>query len=380
MPSVDLARALALALAFAAVGSAAVGVLQLPLPAKTFDCASWNLTAGKVATPNPAFTKMYDLTGVPDIKPNAYPASVASGDTNPCDFHAQSQAPGYCNAECDCNDGGLTVQTCVSKGDWANTYDDGPSQFTPTVINTLKKYNDTKAMFFVIGANVCGNQQQLIDTVNAGHEIGVHTWSHPRLTSITNEEIIAEIKYTEEIIVALTGVTPKYMRPPFGNMDARVKFILDKMGYTAVHWTGTADTDDWNFNYVPDTPANEQAATTAVLGKVDAYIAADKGAKNGTISLEHDIARIPTSLADPVLAKIVAGGWNTVPVTKCLSVNSWVRGNDSLVAANGTAGATTPGSQASQSQGTASGIPAPRALAAVVLASIVAVASSSLLF
>ncbi|KAG5455882.1 MAG: hypothetical protein BJ554DRAFT_4542, partial [Olpidium bornovanus] len=208
MPSVDLSRALALALAFAAVTSAAVGPLQLPLPAKTFDCAAWNLTAGKVAKPNPAFTKMYDLTGVPDIKPNAYPATVASGDTNPCDFHAQSQAPGYCNAECDCNDGGLTVQNCVSNGDWANTYDDGPSKFTPMVINTLKKYNDTKAMFFVIGANVCGNQQQLIDTVNAGHEIGVHTWSHPRLSSISNEEIIAEIKYTEEVIVALTGVTP----------------------------------------------------------------------------------------------------------------------------------------------------------------------------
>ncbi|KAG5456579.1 MAG: hypothetical protein BJ554DRAFT_3649 [Olpidium bornovanus] len=162
-------------------------------------------------------------------------------------------------------------------------------------------------------------------------------------------------------------------------MDARVKFILEKMGYTAVHWTGAADTEDWNFNYVPDTPANEQAASTAVLGKVDAYIAADKGAKSGTISLEHDIARIPTALADPVLAKIVAGGWNTVPVAKCLGVNGWVRGNDSLVAANGTAAAAPPGGQAFQSPAgvTASGAPAPRALTAVALASVAAAASSS---
>src|SRR5580693_160165 len=60
----------------------------------------------------------------------------------------------------------------------ALTFDDGPSESTPRVLDLLHKYQ-TPATFFQIGANV----ERLPDVTRAvfaaGHEIGNHSFTHP---------------------------------------------------------------------------------------------------------------------------------------------------------------------------------------------------------
>ena len=46
-----------------------------------------------------------------------------------------------------------------------------------------------------------------------GHEIGIHTWSHAELTTVSTEQIIGELKWTEMAIKEVIGVTPRLMRP-----------------------------------------------------------------------------------------------------------------------------------------------------------------------
>ena len=53
----------------------------------------------------------------------------------------------------------------------------------------------------------------------AGHQIAVHTYSHPYLTTLTNDQIIAELGWTKKIIKDVIGVTPQYMRPPYGDIE-----------------------------------------------------------------------------------------------------------------------------------------------------------------
>lgn len=68
-------------------------------------------------------------------------------------------------------------------------------------------------------------------------------------TSLTNEEIVAELGWTKQIIKDVTGVTPNTMRPPYGDIDDRVRYISLQMGLTPIIWTaadgGTFDTQDW---------------------------------------------------------------------------------------------------------------------------------------
>jgi hypothetical protein len=51
------------------------------------------------------------------------------------------------------------------------------------------------------------------------HQISVHTWSHTALTTQTNEEIIAELGWSKQVIKDTLGVTPNTMRPPYGDIE-----------------------------------------------------------------------------------------------------------------------------------------------------------------
>jgi peptidoglycan/xylan/chitin deacetylase (PgdA/CDA1 family) len=89
-------------------------------------------------------------------------------------------------------------------------------------------------------------------TVMLGHEICSHTWSHSALTALTNEQIIAEIRWTEKAIRDVIGITPRYLRPPYGDIDDRVRAVVEAAGYEIVHWN--LDSFDWQIADVPPTP------------------------------------------------------------------------------------------------------------------------------
>jgi len=291
--------------------------ITFPLPYKTLDCSKYPKTDTPVAVGNDEFTALVDLTGAPNLPLNTYDVNKPI-----CQQH-DNQATGYCNAECGCRVSTEIVK-CQNAGHWAPTYDDGPSAFTANVLSTLKDHNDTKATFFVIGSRLCSSAKQMIDAINAGHEIAVHTWAHPRLTSRTNEQIIAEIKWTEKAIFELTGIKPKYMRPPNGNLDNRARYIVEKLGYTPVLWV--PDTNDWQYNYIKDPSSSDvKAGTNAIVGNITDYIKSNTAALTGTVSLEHDIAQITVTAAKSVLDNVVAAGWSLVPLTTCAGATSWAQ-------------------------------------------------------
>ncbi|KAF9309174.1 chitin deacetylase [Podila horticola] len=65
-----------------------------------------------------------------------------------------------------------------------------------------------------------------------GHHLASHTWSHKGLTTLTNEQMVAAIKWTETAVRQLTGQRLKYVRPPYSDIDDWVRFVLKKLGYT----------------------------------------------------------------------------------------------------------------------------------------------------
>lgn len=88
----------------------------------------------------------------------------------------------------------------------------------------------------------------LVEEYMSGHEISVHTWSHHTLTSLTNEQIVAELGWTRKAIRDVLGVTPTTMRPPQGDIDDRVRAISMAMGLTPIMWTSTPDGGKFDSN------------------------------------------------------------------------------------------------------------------------------------
>jgi len=120
-----------------------------------------------------------------------------------------------------------------------------------------------------------------------GHEISVHTWSHRHLTSLTNEQIVAELGWTRKAIKAVLGVTPTTMRPPYGDIDDRVRAISLAMGLTPIIWTrtpaaGQFDTNDWQVAGGLVTGAQSFASFQAILGNASLI-------PTGFIVLQHDL-------------------------------------------------------------------------------------------
>jgi peptidoglycan/xylan/chitin deacetylase (PgdA/CDA1 family) len=101
---------------------------------------------------------------------------------------------------------------------WGLTYDDGPSFYTSNLMQYLDSVN-LKTTFFVVGSRVISFPLTLQDQYMSQHQIAVHTWSHPSLTTLSNEEIIAELGWSKKVIKDVLGVTPNIMRPPFGDIE-----------------------------------------------------------------------------------------------------------------------------------------------------------------
>lgn len=119
------------------------------------------------------------------------------------------------------------------------------------------------------------------------HQIAVHTWSHTPLTTQTNEEIIAELGWSKKVIKDVLGVTPNMMRPPYGDIDDRVRAISIAMGLTPVIWTRispTATFDTADFNIKGGLVSVEQ-----VLSNWENIIGNATTMSNGFIVLEHDL-------------------------------------------------------------------------------------------
>lgn len=141
--------------------------------------------------------------------------------------------------------GDTKVYGCVSNDEMkiALTFDDGPHpKRTGEILDVLGEYG-IKATFFQVGENVILYSDAAKRVVAEGHEIGNHTYTHPHIKNLNEDQLSEETKKCENAIIDVTGVHPKLFRPPEGVVDAAVKTWASKSGYSVVLWS--VDTKDW---------------------------------------------------------------------------------------------------------------------------------------
>jgi len=122
------------------------------------------------------------------------------------------------------------------------TFDDGPhATNTLLILSTLQKHN-IKATFFVLGERVKKGGEIVKKIVSEGHRIGNHSFSHQQFTTLSERQIIKEIKDTEALISQYVTVD-NIIRPPYGARNEKVNNVIKSLGYQTVMWS--ADTEDW---------------------------------------------------------------------------------------------------------------------------------------
>jgi peptidoglycan-N-acetylglucosamine deacetylase len=118
----------------------------------------------------------------------------------------------------------------------ALTFDDGPSESTPALLDILAGHR-VPATFFMCGQNVRRWPEIARAVAAGGHELGNHTDSHPRLDFHAPDFIYREIALAQETIRTTTGIAPRLFRAPFGARWFGVRRAQQRLDLLGVMWT-----------------------------------------------------------------------------------------------------------------------------------------------
>ena len=125
----------------------------------------------------------------------------------------------------------------------ALTFDDGPNDPYSNQLMDVLARDKVRATFFVIGRFVREKPQIARALHRAGHIVGCHTMTHPKLMYMGPMRIRAEISDATALIEDTIGDRVRFFRPPFGSRHPGVFRALAELRLTPVLWNVTGY--DW---------------------------------------------------------------------------------------------------------------------------------------
>ena len=174
---------------------------------------------------------------------------------------------------------------------WGQTY-------TEDILKTLEKYN-VKSTFFLVGFWVDKYPDLVKKIYGQGHEIGNHSSTHPKMSTLSDAKIKEELESTSEKIQKITGKKPIVFRPPFGDYDNDMLRVCSDLGYYTIQWD--VDSLDW-----------KEIGVEHVVDKVV------KNVKSGSIVLFHNNAKYITGYLPLIIEKLQEEGYKIVPVSELI--------------------------------------------------------------
>lgn len=179
----------------------------------------------------------------------------------------------------------------------ALSFDDGPDpKITPLVLDILEKYG-VVATFFPIGQNISEGSRPIMERqIRLGCEMGNHSWTHSFMDQLTAEEIKKEIQDSNDKIKEMTGVTPKFFRPPYIVTN---DVMYDNIDLPFICGVGC---NDWEIDVTADQRAKTLLTTL----------------KDGDIILLHDLTdnMLTVEALDQVIPELTKLGFTFVTLSK----------------------------------------------------------------
>jgi peptidoglycan-N-acetylglucosamine deacetylase len=121
----------------------------------------------------------------------------------------------------------------------ALSFDDGPHPYlTPQVLDILDRYG-IKATFMAMGYAAERHPRLLSEVVDAGHEVGHHTWRHKNLALTDADTTRAEIERGAKLVEDVAGVPVRLFRPPRGRLSEAAVRLAAKHRHDIVLWSVT---------------------------------------------------------------------------------------------------------------------------------------------
>ena len=169
------------------------------------------------------------------------------------------------------------------------TFDDGPSDNTEAILDTLDDYG-IKATFFVTGKEDDHSKEMYQRIVDEGHTIGMHSYSHKYSDIYSSVDAFAsDLDRIQNLIYDVTGVDCHYYRFPGGSSNqvsnvemARYIEYLEKNGITYFDWNVSSG-DATSQSYSPDELV-ENVMADVIKYKTSVVLMHDADTKDATVA------------------------------------------------------------------------------------------------
>jgi len=180
----------------------------------------------------------------------------------------------------------------------ALTFDDGPRNSTTRPLLEGLALREVPATFFLVGERMEGSEE-LIRRMDAdGHQIGIHTYDHVRMTRLSREEYNGQVERTRAALEDILGPGEYWLRPPYGIVDETVTAWADG---PLILWS--VDPEDWK-------DGNVERIVSSVVDR----------AKDGDIILMHDIYESSVEAALRIVDTLLDRGYCFVTVEQLMEL------------------------------------------------------------
>ena len=124
----------------------------------------------------------------------------------------------------------------------ALTFDDGPSEYTPEMLDVLAE-NGCRATFFLVGTHMEAMPEMVQLIAETDNEIGTHTWKHEHMNEQTDYYMLKNLQNCLDLTMELTGRSVQWLRPPYGIVSGSAYYACRRLGLYMVNWS--IDSEDW---------------------------------------------------------------------------------------------------------------------------------------
>ena len=186
----------------------------------------------------------------------------------------------------------------------AITFDDGPHENTPVLLDILAS-NQVKAAFFCIGKNIPGREKIINRILDEGHVIGNHSYSHSNMIDLWPlNRLIDDVTRAENEILKTTGKKVKLFRPPYGVTTPLIARMVKKKKYTVIGW-------------------NVRSYDTSIKSQDKLLKRIFRLMKNGSIILLHDSTPGIDIVLEKILARAKNMNLNVVGIEQLLGIKAY---------------------------------------------------------
>ena len=155
---------------------------------------------------------------------------------------------------------------------------------------------------------IAENEQKVY---NAGFDIGTHSNSHPKMSTLSADKIKEELTISSKIISDITGKPIRFFRPPYGDYNDTLLLEAERLGLQTIQWD--VDSLDW-----------KGLSSEQILNRVKS------GVKNGSIILFHNNSDNIIEALPLVINYLKQEGYSIVKLSELVYENNYVVDNNGI--------------------------------------------------